>query len=132
MMKTSIEITSKPIEENQLLAARATNGITGAALYFSGLVRDLEGSEKIFALEYEAFIPMAKHQFELLFKEIESRWPIQSIRVVHRIGIVPADECSLWVEVLSGHRGEAFAACQFLIDEMKKKVPIWKKPANAG
>ena len=64
----------------------------------------------------------------LLFDEIEKRWPIESIRVVHRLGLVPVNEPSLWVEVIAPHRGEAFAACQWLIDQMKQVVPIWKKP----
>ena len=59
---------------------------------------------------------------------MEQKWPIESVRLAHRIGPVQAGETSLWVEVVAPHRGEAFAACQFLIDEMKKRVPIWKKP----
>ena len=70
---------------------------------------------------------MARHQFELIFQEIEKRWPIESVRLVHRVGLVKVNEPSLWVEVVAAHRGEAFAACQFLIDEMKRIVPIWKK-----
>jgi molybdopterin synthase catalytic subunit len=71
---------------------------------------------------------MVRHQFELIFSQIEERWPIESIRLVHRIGVVQANQASLWVEVIAPHRGEAFAACEFLIDEMKRVVPIWKKP----
>ena len=52
----------------------------------------------------------------------------ESVRVVHRIGLIKVNEPSLWVEITAPHRGEAFAACQWLIDEMKKVVPIWKKP----
>jgi molybdopterin synthase catalytic subunit len=64
----------------------------------------------------------------MIFQEIERRWPIESVRLVHRIGIVKVNEPSLWVEMTAPHRGEAFAACQFLIDEMKRVVPIWKNP----
>jgi molybdopterin synthase catalytic subunit len=71
---------------------------------------------------------MAEHQFNLLFDEMAKRWPIESVRLVHRIGVVKVNEPSLWVEVVAPHRGEAFAACQWLIDEMKRVVPIWKKP----
>jgi molybdopterin synthase catalytic subunit len=71
---------------------------------------------------------MAEHQFRLLFAEVEKRWPVESVRLVHRIGVVPVNEPSLWVEVIAPHRGEAFAACLYLIDEMKRVVPIWKKP----
>lgn len=100
----------------------------GAAIYFSGVVRGSEGETAIRAIEYEAFEKMVMHQFDLIFAEIERRWPIESIRLVHRIGVVAVNESSLWVEVIAPHRGEAFAACQYLIDEMKRVVPIWKKP----
>ena len=100
----------------------------GAAVYFSGVVRGSEGEAAIRAIEYEAFEKMVMHQFDLIFAEIERRWPIESIRLVHRVGVVAVNESSLWVEVIAPHRGEAFAACQHLIDEMKRVVPIWKKP----
>jgi len=73
---------------------------------------------------------MAHHQFELIFADIGKQWPVESIHLIHRVGEVPVNEASLWVEVIAPHRAEAFAACQFLIDEMKKKVPIWKRALN--
>lgn len=100
----------------------------GAAIYFAGIVRGNEAGAPIRAIDYEAFEPMARHQFALIFDEIEKRWPVESVRLVHRVGVVAVNEPSLWVEVIAPHRGEAFAACQFLIDEMKRLVPIWKKP----
>lgn len=100
----------------------------GAAICFLGVVRGEEGADTITAINYETFQQMAEHQFKLIFVEIEKRWPIESVRLVHRIGIVKVGEPSLWVEVISPHRSEAFAACQFLIDEMKRVVPIWKEP----
>src|SRR6266704_2754925 len=121
-------ITPNPLDEPLLLAARKMSDRMGAAVYFLGVVRDSEQGQSIKALEYESFQRMAEHQFNLLFDQMEKRWPIESIRVVHRIGIIKVNEPSLWVEVISPHRGEAFAACQWLIDEMKKAVPIWKKP----
>ena len=90
--------------------------------------RAKEEDRTITAIEYETFQPMAEHQFELIFRELEKRWPIESVRLVHRIGVVKVNESSLWVEVIAPHRGEAFAAAQFMIDEMKRTVPIWKKP----
>ena len=71
---------------------------------------------------------MAERQFRLLFEQMEKRWPIESVRLVHRLGRVNVNEPSLWVEIIAPHRGEAFAACQWLIDEMKRVVPIWKRP----
>ncbi len=103
----------------------------GAVIYFVGVVRGTEEMADISAIEYEAFQRMAEHQFQLLFDQMEQRWPVASVRLVHRIGVVKVKEPSLWVEVIAPHRGEAFAACQFLIDEMKRVVPIWKKPMSA-
>lgn len=104
----------------------------GAVVYFLGVVRGTEEEQAITALEYEAFQRMAEHQFELIFQEMEQRWPVESVRLVHRVGVVRVNEPSLWVEVVAPHRGEAFAACQFLIDEMKRVVPIWKRRVDGG
>jgi molybdopterin synthase catalytic subunit len=71
---------------------------------------------------------MVRHQFALLFTELERRWPIRSVRLIHRLGWVPVGEASLWLELQAPHRAEAFSACQWLIDEMKRVVPIWKSP----
>jgi len=126
-MKRTLIITQDPIDEAALLAQRTMSRSMGAAVYFAGVVRNSEEQQPITALNYEAFEPMARHQFELIFQEIEKRWPIESVRLDHRLGVVAANESSLWVEVIAPHRGEAFAAAQYLIDEMKRFVPIWKK-----
>ena len=127
-MKRQLTITNVPIDEISLLSDRSGSDEVGAVVNFLGIVRGTEGSEPIRALEYESFQRMAEHQFHLLMDELEKRWPVQSVRLVHRLGVVPVREPSLWVEVVAPHRGEAFAACQWLIDEMKRVVPIWKKP----
>ena len=128
-MKRELIITSEPVDEAALLRQRTMSHDMGAAIYFLGVVRGEEEGQTISAIEYEAFQKMVEHQFNLLFDGIEKRWPIESVRLVHRVGIVRVNEPSLWVEVVAPHRGEAFAACQWLIDEMKRVVPIWKKPA---
>ena len=127
-MRSELQITREPITETSLVNARQMSAGMGAAVYFTGVVRVQEEGRDIHAIDYEAFEEMARHQFELLFQQMEKRWPIESVRLVHRIGVVKVNEASLWVEVVAPHRGEAFAACQFLIDEMKRLVPIWKKP----
>jgi molybdopterin synthase catalytic subunit len=134
-VKRSLLITNAPIDEPSidepsLVARRQMSMGMGAAVYFAGVVRDTEGQGTISAIDYEAFEKMAEYQFAKIFDEIERRWPIEAIRLVHRIGLVKVNEPSLWVEVIAPHRGEAFAACQFLIDEMKKTVPIWKRPCS--
>lgn len=100
----------------------------GAVIYFAGVVRRMEGEDAIAGIDYEAFHEMAENQFNKLFDAMAEKWPIESVRLVHRIGVVKVNEASLWVEIVAPHRGEAFAASQWLIDEMKKVVPIWKKP----
>jgi molybdopterin synthase catalytic subunit len=133
-MTTTLVISPDPIDEAALVAGRRASAGMGAAISFAGIVRGLESSSPISAIDYEAFQQMAEHQFGLLFQGVGERWPtVESIRLVHRTGVVRVGEASLWVEVVSPHRGEAFAACQWLIDEMKRVVPIWKKPiADTG
>ena len=129
-MKRALTITTEPISEATLLGQRSISSSAGAAVSFLGIVRGTEAGARIRALEYEAFQRMAEHQIDLLFDQLEKRWPIESVRLVHRIGVVKTSEPSLWVEVVAPHRGEAFAACQWLIDELKRVAPIWKKPLS--
>jgi molybdopterin synthase catalytic subunit len=128
LVNRQLTLTTDPIDEAALLADRKISPGMGAVVHFLGVVRGNEAGAPISALEYDTFEKMAAHQFNLLFDEMEQRWPVASVRLVHRVGTVKAGEPSLWVEVVAPHRGEAFAACQWLIDEMKRVVPIWKKP----
>jgi molybdopterin synthase catalytic subunit len=127
-MKRQLTITPELIDETSLLRKRKISDGMGAVVCFLGVVRGIEEEKAIRAIEYEAFHRMVEHQFNLLFDQMEKHWPIESVRLVHRVGLVKVNEPSLWVEVVAPHRGEAFAACQWLIDEMKRVVPIWKKP----
>ena len=123
-MKRELTLTHNPIAES---APLMSDGM-GAVVIFHGVVRGTEEGEAIAAIDYEANEEMAQHQFGLIFNAIEGRWPAESVRLVHRLGVVPANEASLRVEIIAPHRAEAFDACQFLINEMKDKVPIWKRP----
>lgn len=127
-MLRKLAITDQPLDEALLVSQRTLSPGMGAVVYFLGVVRGTEGNAAITALEYEAFERMAEHQISLLFDAMEKRWPVESVRLVHRVGVVAVNEASLWVEVIAPHRSEAFSACQWLIDEMKRVVPIWKKP----
>jgi molybdopterin synthase catalytic subunit len=129
-MKRDLTITTDPIDEAELIRKRAMSDQIGAVVQFLGVVRGTEGDTKITEIEYETFQKMAEHQFRLLFDQMEERWPVESVRLVHRIGPVKVNEPSLWVEITTPHRAEAFAACQWLIDEMKRVVPIWKKVSS--
>lgn len=128
-MHRSLTLTTTPIDEARCIASASHSDQMGAVLRFSGVVRAHENGETISGIEYEAFRSMVEHQFGLLFDQLAERWPaVGSVRLVHRLGFVPAGEPSLWVEVASPHRRDAFDACQWLIDSMKKVVPIWKRP----
>ncbi len=127
-MVRELIISAEPIDEVQLMRLRKAENNAGAIVQFLGVVRGTEEGRSIRGLEYEAFQAMAEHQFQQLFDAVERRWTLLSIRLVHRIGFVAAGQTSLWVEIEAAHRGEAFAACQYLIDDMKRLVPIWKKP----
>ncbi|HEY0550858.1 MAG TPA: molybdenum cofactor biosynthesis protein MoaE [Verrucomicrobiae bacterium] len=130
-MKRALLITTGPIDERALVAQRVMSRGMGAAVYFTGVVRGSEEGASISGIDYEAFETMAERQFHLLFDKMEKQWPVESVRLVHRIGAVQVNEPSLWVEIIAPHRGEAFAACQWLIDEMKRVVPIWKRPLSS-
>ena len=123
-MKRELTLTHDPITESTPLMS---DGM-GAVVTFHGMVRGTEDGEAIAAIVYEANEEMAQHQFGLIFDAIEKRWPVESVQLAHRLGLVPAKEASLRVEIIAPHRAEAFEACQFLINEMKGKVPIWKRP----
>lgn len=114
-------ITHAPIQ------AEPVAGDVGAIVVFWGTVRDQEAGQTIAALDYTAYHEMAEHQFRKLIAETKQRWPLKRVQVIHRLGVVKVGEASLLVRVEAGHRGEAFAAAQFLIDELKLKVPIWKQ-----
>ncbi|MBC8326725.1 MAG: molybdenum cofactor biosynthesis protein MoaE [Verrucomicrobia subdivision 3 bacterium] len=122
-MKTQLTLTPNSIPES---TPAMTEGM-GAVVTFHGVVRGTEDGELIRAIDYEANEPMVRHQFELIFAAIENQWPVESIHLIHRVGEVMVNDPSLRVEITAPHRAEAFAACQFLIDEMKRKVPIWKR-----
>ena len=123
-MKRELTLTHGPIAAS---APQMSDGM-GAVVTFHGVVRGTEDGGAITAIDYEANEEMARHQFGLIFDAIEERWPVESVRLVQRLGVVPANEASLRVEIIAPHRAEAFDACQFLSNEMKDKVPIWKRP----
>jgi len=127
-MKRELVITSEPINEAALVSKRRMSARAGAVVYFVGVVRGVEAGQPIQALEYEAFQKMVVHQFNLLFDTLEKRWPVESVRLAHRVGLVRVHEPALWVEIIAPHRAEALAACKWLIDELKRVAPIWKTP----
>ncbi|MCX6968276.1 MAG: molybdenum cofactor biosynthesis protein MoaE [Verrucomicrobia bacterium] len=98
----------------------------GAVVEFFGIVRSEENGEPIAALEYEAYEPMAGLQMQRIIRELQSEYPCEVVRVIHRIGIVPVGEAAIALQVVARHRGPAFAMLGCFMDRLKQEVPIWK------
>jgi molybdopterin synthase catalytic subunit len=100
----------------------------GATVDFWGVVRGLEDEREINGIEYEAHLAMAEHQLRLIAQESSEKFRLKKAIVHHRVGFVGAGEASLFLRVEATHRAAAFAASKWIVDELKKKVPIWKRP----
>ncbi|MFO1468952.1 MAG: molybdenum cofactor biosynthesis protein MoaE [Steroidobacteraceae bacterium] len=99
----------------------------GGYVSFEGWVRNLNEGRQVRRLEYEAFEQLALKEGERIVRAALARFPIHHARCIHRIGELDIGEMAVWVGVSAGHRGEAFDACRYIIDEIKHRVPIWKK-----
>ena len=104
------------------------HGDAGATVDFWGVVRRLEDGREIEGIDYEAHREMAEHQLRQIAEQAVEKFRLQRVIVYHRIGFIAVGEPSLFVRVASPHRSEGFRASQWIVDELKKKVPIWKKP----
>ena len=104
---------------------------TGAVVDFWGVVRRTEDAREISGIEYEAHRSMAEHQLRVIAEQALSEFGLTTVRVQHRVGFVRAGDASLLVRVGSGHRPAAFRASAWIVEELKKRAPIWKHPAFA-
>jgi molybdopterin synthase catalytic subunit/rhodanese-related sulfurtransferase len=100
---------------------------SGGFVTFEGKVRDTHRGRKVVALEYEAYEDLAVEEGNRLLLEAKRRFGLTDARAIHRTGRLAIGETAVWIAVAAPHRHEAFAACEFVIDELKKRVPIWKK-----
>ncbi len=98
---------------------------------FDGTVRNHARDKPVTHLFYEAYDQMAVKEMEAIRERALARWPIRKLAIVHRVGRLEIGETSVFIAVSSDHRGHAFQACQFVIDELKRRVPIWKKELYA-
>ena len=100
----------------------------GAVVDFWGVVRGIEDGREIEGIEYEAHREMAEHKLKQIAQQAAGEFPLKLIIIHHRLGFIGVGQSSLFVRVTSQHRAEAFCASQWVVDELKKKVPIWKLP----
>ena len=99
----------------------------GGYVNFEGWVRDHNEGQQVARLEYEAFQSLAVKEGERILAEAWQRFPIKNALCIHRVGSLDVTDMAVWVGVSAAHRGEAFDACRYIIDEVKHRVPIWKK-----
>jgi MoaE-MoaD fusion protein len=119
-------IVRNPIDSQQVLNS-IKRGEDGAALVFEGVVRNQSRGRKTRYLEYEAYVEMALQQMESLAAQALTQFQIRDVAIVHRLGHLEIGETSVLIAVASAHRAAGFDACRWLIDSLKRTVPIWKK-----
>ena len=121
---SEILITTSPLQSRP----NRWSGAAGASVDFWGVVRALEDGREISGIEYEAHQTMAQRQMELIAEAARTDFDLEEVTLQHRIGFVAAGEASLFLRVASAHREAAFRASSWIVTELKKKVPIWKRP----
>ncbi len=104
-----------------------TDSAAGAYVGFEGWIRNHNDGEDVLRLEYEVYKPLALKEGEKVIEEARNKFPILHVECVHRSGMLEIGECAVWVGVTSAHRDEAFNACRYIIDQVKVRLPIWKK-----
>lgn len=119
-------LTAEPLDLASLVAAVSHPG-AGAVASFLGIVRDHEGERRVESLEYEAYARVAEPALVALAADCVVRWPQSRVAVVHRVGRLALGESSVAIAASAPHRDQAFAACRFLIEGVKRRVPIWKR-----
>ena len=122
----SFKISAAEIDP-QILKRSLEQDAAGACVTFEGWVRDHNDGEPVVALEYEAHAALAEQEGARILDEARERFAITAARCEHRVGKLGIGDCAVWVGVTAAHRGAAFDACRYIIDETKQRVPIWKK-----
>jgi molybdopterin synthase catalytic subunit len=120
------KITTEPLDAITLKSALGDDR-AGACVVFEGWVRNRNEEQSVRSLEYEAFAGLAEKEGARILAEARDKFPLVQAVCVHRVGHLQIGELAVWTGVSSAHRDAAFAACRYIIDETKARVPIWKK-----
>jgi molybdopterin synthase catalytic subunit len=107
--------------------ARIAHPSAGGIAIFEGAVRDHHRGVAVAGLEYTAHAVLAAKQGRRIVAEAAARWPLRAAAGVHRVGRLGIGDLAVWIGVAADHRGEAFDACRWIIDEVKRRVPVWKR-----
>jgi molybdopterin synthase catalytic subunit len=119
-------ISDQKIEVAELRQQLANPG-SGGVCVFEGWVRNQNEGRDVLQLEYEVYEPLAVSEGEKVIAEAMRDFPFLEASCVHRSGLLAIGDCAVWVGVSAAHRDEAFKACRYIIDEIKSRLPIWKK-----
>lgn len=122
----SFNFSASPLDV-AVLQAQLNDPAAGGYVAFEGWVRNHNEGQQVTRLEYEAFEALAMKEGERVLQEAMQRFGVLRVACVHRIGSLAIGDIAVWVGVSSVHRGEAFDACRYIIDEIKHRLPIWKK-----
>lgn len=121
-----MRITDTAIDPDRL-RDELTDAAAGAYVGFEGWIRNHNDGRDVLRLEYEVYEPLSISEGDRIIAEARDRFPILHAECVHRSGMLQIGECAVWVGVTSAHRDEAFQACRYIIDQVKVRLPIWKK-----
>ena len=124
-------VTPDPINAADI-AAHVASASDGAVVVFHGITRDNNLGRQVIELEYEAYSPMAEETMREIIAEMRDAWDIGAVGVAHRTGTVAIGAMSMCLAVAAPHRQDGFAAAQYFVDELKQRVPIWKKERFEG
>jgi len=124
-------VVRQPIDLSELVRY-VTDASAGAIATFIGTTRNNNEGRKVIALDYDAYPEMAEKELKRIGDDAKKKWRIERMAIVHRVGPVQITEASVVIAVSAAHRDDAFQACRFAIEEIKKTVPIWKKEVFEG
>jgi len=121
-----VELVHEPVRAAELVAA-VKGAADGAVVAFDGIVRDNSGGRATLYLDYEAYEPMALRTLREIAAEMHTRFAVDRVALVHRLGRLAIGDTSVFIAVSAAHRSAAFDACRFAIESVKRSAPIWKK-----
>lgn len=130
MITEQIQIQTADFDLATEYEALSCSHSTGAVVTFVGKVRDFNQGDNVSGLTLEHYPGMTEKSLAKILVEAESRWSIQGVKVIHRIGELALGDQIVFVGVASAHRGDAFQACEFIMDYLKTQAPFWKKEAT--
>jgi molybdopterin synthase catalytic subunit len=125
-MTVAARLTRDPIEPAALLAEVA-HASHGAIILFLGVVREVNDGRGVTGIEYSAYEGMAARELQAIATEASARFGSPSVAIVHRLGELALEEASVGIAVAHAHRGDAYAVSRWIIEELKRRVPIWKR-----